>query len=133
MNKMLDENIHIVEQNHILMKNILFALTIGMLIVSGSFIGCQSPSEKKESAEKDVQEAQEDLREAQKEVADSLHRAATAEEYEAFKADAQAKIKKNETRIAELRVKKSKPGKVLDEYYESDGEARHYAADMIKL
>ena len=101
------------------MKNILFAFTVAMLIVSGSFIGCQSPSEKKESAEKDLQEAKEDLREAQQEVADSIHRAATVEEYEAFKAEAQVKMKKNEDRIAELRVKKSKPGKVLDEYYES--------------
>jgi len=101
------------------MKNILFALTITVLVVSGSFIGCQSPTEKKESAEKDLQEAKEDLKEAQQEVADSLHRAATAEEYEAFKAEAQVKISKNNDRIAELRVKKSKPGKVLDEYYES--------------
>jgi len=101
------------------MKNILFMLTIAMLIVSGSFIGCQSPTEKKEAAEKDLQNAKEDLQKAQNEVADSLHRAATAEEYEAFKADAQIRINKNNDRIAELRVKKSKPGKTLDEYYES--------------
>jgi uncharacterized protein with FMN-binding domain len=101
------------------MKNTLFAFTIAMLIVSGSFIGCQSPSEKKESAEKDLQEAQKDLREAQQEVADSLHRAATAQEYEAYKAEVQVKIKKNDDRIAELRVKKAKPDKTLDEYYES--------------
>jgi chromosome segregation ATPase len=101
------------------MKNILFMLAIAMLITSGSFIGCQSPTEKKEAAEKDLQEAKEDLREAQQEVVDSLHRAATVEEYEAFKAEAQLKIKKNNDRIAELRVKRSKPGKAMDEYYET--------------
>jgi chromosome segregation ATPase len=101
------------------MKNILFMLTIAMLIASGSFIGCQSPTEKKEAAEKDLQEAKQDVREAQQEVVDSLHRAATAAEYEAFKADAQLKIKKNNDRIAELRVKRSKPGKAMDEYYET--------------
>ena len=101
------------------MKSILFMLVIAMFMVSGSFIGCQSPTEKKEAAEKDLQEAKEDLREAQKEVVDSMHRAATAQEYEAFKADAQVKIKKNNDRIAELRVKRSKPGKAMDEYYET--------------
>jgi len=101
------------------MKNILFLLAIAMLITSGSFIGCQSPTEKKEAAEKDVQEAKQDVREAQQEIVDSLHRAATAEEYEAFKADAQVRIKRNNDRIAELRVKRSKPGKAMDEYYET--------------
>jgi len=101
------------------MKNILFMLAIAMLITSGSFIGCQSPTEKVEAAEKDLQEAKEDVRDAQQEVADSLHRAATAEEYEAFKTEVQVKIKKNNDRIAELRVKRSKPGKAMDEYYET--------------
>jgi chromosome segregation ATPase len=101
------------------MKIILFAFAMAMLIVSGSFTGCQSPTEKKADAEKDLQEAKEDLREAQQEVVDSMHRAATVEEYEAFKTDAQVRIKRNEDRIAELRVKKAKPGKALDEYYES--------------
>ncbi len=100
------------------MKNIFFALAISMLVVS-AFIGCQSPSEKKESAEKDLQAAKEDLKKAQQEVADSIQKVATAEEYEAFKAEAQEKIKKNDERIGELRVKLTKPGKVLDEYYES--------------
>ena len=101
------------------MKNILFMLAIAMLITSGSFIGCQSPTEKKEAAEKDLQEAKQDVREAQQEVVDSLHRAATVAEYEAFKADAQVRIKRNNDRIAELRVKRSKPGKAMDEYYET--------------
>jgi len=94
-------------------------LAIAMLITSGSFIGCQSPTEKKEAAEKDLQEAKQDVREAQQEVVDSLHRAATVAEYEAFKADAQVRIKRNNDRIAELRVKRSKPGKAMDEYYET--------------
>ena len=101
------------------MKNILLTLSIAILMVSGSMVGCQSPTEKKEAAEKDLQNAKEDLEKAQQAVADSLHRAATVEEYEAFKADAQIRINKNNERIAELRVKKSKPGKALDEYYES--------------
>lgn len=101
------------------MKTILFTLAIAMFVVGGLFTGCQSPTEKKQEAQEDLQEAREDLAEAQKEVSDSIRRAATAEEYQAFKTEAEVKIKKNNERIAELRVKHSKPGKALDEYYES--------------
>lgn len=46
-------------------------------------------------------------------------RVATDEEWAAFKADAQAKIEANEKRIAEIKVKMKKPGKVLDKMYEN--------------
>lgn len=50
-------------------------------------------------------------------------RVATTEEWAAFKADAEEKIEANEKRIAELKVKLKKPGKVLDKVYEERIEA----------
>lgn len=50
-------------------------------------------------------------------------RVATEEEWTAFKADAEAKIEANEKRIAELKVKLKKPGKLLDKVYEERIEA----------
>lgn len=50
-------------------------------------------------------------------------RVATSDEWAAFKADAEAKIEANEKRIAELKVKLKKPGKVLDKIYANRIEA----------
>ena len=50
-------------------------------------------------------------------------RIATTEEWAAFKADAEEKIEANEKRIAELKVKLKKPGKLLDKVYTERIEA----------
>lgn len=45
---------------------------------------------------------------------DATVRVATSEEWAAYKADVEAKIDANEKRIAELKAKINKPGKLLD-------------------
>jgi hypothetical protein len=50
-------------------------------------------------------------------------RVATAEEWAAFKTETEQKIDANEKRIAELRDKRKKSGKVMDKVYEERIEA----------
>jgi len=88
-----------------------------MLIAGLVFTGCKSPSQKEADAQGEVQDAKEDLNNAQNEANAEQQKVATAEEWDAFKSEADAKIKSNEVRIAELTVKMNKPGEILDPLY----------------
>ena len=74
----------------------------------------------KKKAEDAVLEAptKEDLKEEVKDANADAVKKANAEEWKEFKAKSNEEIKENEKKIAELKVKLKKPGKMLDPMYE---------------
>ncbi len=90
------------------MKKTTITLIAATMLVAGAiFTSCNSPAQKEDAAEAKVEDAQQDLNAASQEVA-------TAEEWQAFKSETVLKITDNEIRIAELKVKIKKPGKLFD-------------------
>ena len=78
---------------------------------------CRSPEQKEDAAKQNVNEANQDLQETQQENNLEAKQVASAEEWKEFKMETEAKISKNEERIAELKVKMNKPGKTFDKLY----------------
>jgi hypothetical protein len=99
------------------MNKLFFAIAISILMAGTMFTSCESAEQKEEKARQEVAETERELREAQEEANEAARKVAMEEEWVVFKRDAEAQIAKNEIRIAELRVKLKKPGKVLDEVY----------------
>ena len=99
------------------MKKSIYTFALTTLIVGVITTGCQSSAQKEEAAKEEVTEAKEDLKEVQKDANAEAQKVANAEEWSAFKTETQTKIDNNEAKIAELKVKLKKPGKVLDPMY----------------
>jgi len=100
------------------MKKTIITIAVACMLIAGSvFTGCKSAAQKEADAQSEVQDAQEDLNEAQNDANVEEQKVATAEEWSAFKSEADLKIKSNEVRIAELTVKMNKPGELLDPLY----------------
>jgi len=94
------------------MKITIITLALSTMLIAGTvFTSCKSPAQKEEAAQAKVDEAQQDLNAAQVKVA-------TSEEWATFKSESELKIKDNEIRIAEIKVKMKKPGKVFDALYQ---------------
>ncbi len=100
------------------MKRTIFTLAIATIFILVTvFAGCSSPAQKKEAAEAKLQDAEQNLEAVQNDA--EAQKVATAEEWKMFKSETDLKIKKNEIRIAELRLKMKKPGIIdLDAVYE---------------
>ena len=82
------------------------------------FTACQTSDQKKaDEAQAKVEAAKQDLKEVQNEAAVAAQKAATAEEWKAFKDASETQIKENEMRIAELKEKMKKSGKAIDAMY----------------
>ena len=82
-----------------------------MLVAGFLFTSCKSPAQKEDAAQNKVDEAQQELNAAQVKVA-------SQEEWATFKIESELKINDNENRIAELKEKMKKPGKVFDALYQ---------------
>jgi hypothetical protein len=96
-------------------KNIISHILVASLISVVIFTGCGPSTPREEDAKAEVKEAKNELNEAK--------RAATAEEWQAFKDESEVKIKNNEIRMAELKVKIKKSGKELDALYQNKVDA----------
>lgn len=105
-------------------KAIFFLLVAGLFMGGATFTSCQSPADKAEDAQSDVQDARENLTEEQLEAREEMQEANAEAEWETFKADAEAKIDANQVRIDELREAKRKSGSnTLDEAYKAKIDA----------
>ena len=94
------------------MKITLATLALSAMLVGGTlFTSCKSPAQKEDAAQNKVDEAQQELNAAQVKVA-------SQEEWATFKIESELKINDNEIRIAELKEKMKKPGKVFDALYQ---------------
>jgi hypothetical protein len=100
------------------MKKISFTIAVTIIILAGSlFTGCWSSDQKKDAAKAEVVAAQENLNKVQKNADIVAEKAATADELKTFKLESELKIKNNEVRIAELKLKINKSESGLDEVY----------------
>jgi hypothetical protein len=70
-----------------------------------------------DAANENVEDAKEELKEAQQEAHTEAVKVANAEEWNAFKTESEVKIKDNQIRIDELKVKMKKPGQTFDAMY----------------
>lgn len=105
------------------MKKSTYNLAIAMLIAGSVFTSCESQAQKDEKEKNRIETEQKELNERKTEVNAAAQKVADAEEWKQFKAASELKIKENEIRIDELKFKKSKPGKMLDELYQNRIEA----------
>jgi hypothetical protein len=99
-------------------KTIITIAVTSMLVAGSVFTSCKSPAQKEDAAQAKVDDAQEDLNSAQDKADAATLKVATAEEWKIFKNESEIKIRDNEIRIAELKAKMKKPGKVFDSMYE---------------
>lgn len=100
------------------MKKTTQLFAVITLLAAAVFTGCKSPDDKVEAAEDKVENAKEDLKEEVKDANADAVKKANAEEWKEFKSKSNEEIKENEKKIAELKVKLKKPGKMLDPMYE---------------
>ncbi|HEY6143200.1 MAG TPA: hypothetical protein VIV55_07180 [Flavobacterium sp.] len=107
------------------MKKTILTLVITMFVVTTAFVSCKPATKEEIEAKENVQEANEELTEAK--------RAATAEEWQGFKDDMNEAIKKNEERIAELKLKMKKTGKSIDAEYEENIDALEQKNKDLKV
>jgi flagellar biosynthesis GTPase FlhF len=105
------------------MKKSTYNLAITMLIAGSVFTSCESQAQKDEKEKNRIETEQKELNERKIEVNAAAQKVADAEDWKQFKAASELKIKENEIRIDELKLKKSKPGKMLDELYQNRIEA----------
>jgi outer membrane murein-binding lipoprotein Lpp len=91
------------------MKKTIYTLVFTMLIAGTALLGCKSSTKEETESQEKVQEAKDNLVEAKK--------AASAEEWKAFKKDTDSVINKNKIRIAELKLNLKKTGKTVDAKY----------------
>jgi TolA-binding protein len=92
------------------MKKSIFTLAaMSLLMTAAIFTSCNSAAQKEDNTT--TTEQQEAINDEQV--------VATAEEWQEFKTDAEAKIKRNEIRIEELTVQMNKPGQVFDDLYKN--------------
>lgn len=99
------------------MKKIVYLFSTIMLTGSISLLSCNNSTDTTDSDDKRDTTIIEDRDNT------ANDRVATAEEWAEFKREAEQKIDANEKRIAELREKRKKAGKVMDKVYEERIEA----------
>ena len=108
---------------HKMKKSIFVLMLTATIMTGGVFTGCQSSSQKADSAENKVQDAKQDLKKAENDAIVANQKAAEAEEWRIFKTDTEMKIKSNDTFIADLKAKMKTAGKKMDAVYSASIDA----------
>lgn len=99
------------------MKKSFISVTCLALVAGFLLVACQDNSKKEAIAKEQVDAAKENLDEAKEDLTNARN-AATQQEWDDFKANTNATIAQNETRIAELKADLKKTGKSMDETYQ---------------
>lgn len=107
------------------MKKIFFAATIIIFLTTITIVSCKPASKEEKEATEKAQDANQELINAKK--------AATAEEWEAFKNSGDSIILKNEERIAKLKLKMKNTGKSIDAKYEKNIEVLEQKNEDLKI
>jgi predicted nucleic acid-binding Zn-ribbon protein len=99
----------------------------------GSVLTACKPSTKEEiNAQENLDDAKEEVKDAREDLVEAK-RAATAEEWQAFKDETNVAITANETRIDELKVKIKKTGNSIDDLYEKEIDALEKKNEELKV
>ena len=107
------------------MKKIIFAFVVMTFVTAITVVSCK-PATKEEN------EATENAKEANQELID-VKKAATAEEWKAFKNSGDSLINKNEEKIAELKLKMKNTGKSIDAKYKDNIEVLEQKNKDLKV
>ena len=101
-------------------NNSIFTIVITLLIGSVFLTACQSPKAKEDEAVENVQDAKQELKDVKQDAKaqEQIQNEVSAEDWKIFKIESQQKIRENEMRIAELKVKMRKSGKLLDPLFD---------------
>jgi peptidoglycan hydrolase CwlO-like protein len=99
------------------MKRSIFTLAIVTFAMGSIVMSCKPNTEKEQAAQESVDSAKVAVSEAEEDL-DDARRAATAEEWQAFKDSTNAKIDENNAEIAKLKLKIKKTGKDIDKAYQ---------------
>lgn len=98
------------------MKKIIFSAAMKTFVAAIVLVGCQNTTKNEDAAQNNVEDARANLDEAKEELSNA-RKAATQEEWQAFKETTNATITQNEMKIAEMKAKMRKAGKTLDDRY----------------
>ena len=101
------------------MKRTIFTLACTTLLAGTVLLGCKSSTKEAKESQEKVQDAKEKVQNAKDNLV-LAKKAASAEEWNAFKKEMDSVINENEIRIAELRLKIKKSGKTIDIKNEKD-------------
>lgn len=102
----------------------IIKLSMLSILFSALFLSsCQSSAQKSDAADAKVQDAKQDLQAAEKNATIAAQKQASAEEWAAFKAETEMKIKTNESMIADLKATMKATGKKMDAKYVESVEA----------
>ena len=99
------------------MKKSIFTLAIATFMIGSVVTSCKPNTDKEQDAQESVDSAKVAVTDAEADL-DEAKKVATAEEWQAFKDDANAKIDDNNAKIAELKLKIKKAGKDIDKTYQ---------------
>lgn len=107
------------------MRKTIFTFVMAMFVATTTFISCKPATKEEEVATENAKEANEELIDAKK--------AATEEEWKAFKIYGDSIISENNERIAELKLKMKKTGKTIDVQYEKSIDALEQKNKDLKV
>jgi len=101
------------------MKKTIFTLAVVPFIAGMLMMSCKSSTKEEKESQEKVQDAKENVQEAKDSLV-AAKKAATDEEWKAFKKKTDSVINDNEARIAELKLKMKKTGKSIDAKYQEN-------------
>jgi F0F1-type ATP synthase membrane subunit b/b' len=99
------------------MKKSIFTLAIATIMIGSMITSCKPNTEKVQDAQENVDSAKVAVTDAENDL-NEAKRAATAEEWQAFKDDTNTKIEENNAKIEELKLQIKKKGKDIDNAYQ---------------
>ena len=114
------------------MNKTIYTLAITSLLTATILTGCQNSTKKEQVAQDKVIDAQADMKDATEELV-VAKKEATAQQWKQFKAETNARIAENESRIAELKVKMNKTGNSIDAMYAKNIEELELKNKEIKV
>lgn len=101
------------------MKKTIFTLAFTTLIAGTVLLGCKPSTKEEKESQENVQDAKDNVEDAKDNLV-VAKKAASAEEWKAFKENTDSIISENEIRITELKLKMKKAGKTIDAKYEKN-------------
>ena len=114
------------------MNKTVYTLAITSILTATILTGCQNSTKKEQVAQDKVVDAQADMKDATEELV-VAKKEATAQQWKQFKAETNARIAENESRIAELKVKMNKTGNSIDAMYAKNIEELELKNKEIKV
>jgi predicted RNase H-like nuclease (RuvC/YqgF family) len=114
------------------MKKIIRNLLVVIFIAGSVLVSCKPSTKEENASQEKVQNAKENVQDAKDSLA-VARKAATAEEWQAFKNQTDSIINENEIRIAELKLKMNKTSKSIDAKREKNIEALEQKNKDLKV